>query len=149
MSVLPKMYRHLAWADERTLQSLRDMPTPPAQALDLFAHIAGAEHEWLSRIQGRPGKHAIWPKMTVDKCAALVRENHVELQKLAEEADGEGGQRMITYRNSSGAEWTNSLEDILLHLANHGVYHRGQVALLVRASGGKAIGTDYILFMRD
>jgi uncharacterized damage-inducible protein DinB len=85
----------------------------------------------------------------VDKCAELVRENHVELQKLADQAEGDDGKRMITYRNSTGAEWTNSLEDILLHVANHGVYHRGQVALLVRAAGGKAIGTDYVLFTRD
>lgn len=149
MSLLPRMYRHLAWADERTLQSLRDMTNPPAQAVDLFSHIIGAEHEWLSRILGEPSAHAIWPQWTLDRCAAIARENHAALAKLAEEANESGGERLVRYRNSKGAEWTTSLEDILLHLAQHGVYHRGQVALLVRASGGDAIGTDYVLFARE
>lgn len=149
MSLLPRMYRHLAWADERTLQSLRDMTNPPTQAVDLFAHVVGAELEWLSRILGKPSTVAIWPKLTLDRCATISRETHAALAKLAEDASGPDGQRMITYRNSSGAEWTTSLEDILLHVANHGVYHRGQVALLVRAAGGKAIGTDYVLFIRE
>jgi uncharacterized damage-inducible protein DinB len=30
----------------------------------------------------------------------------------------------------------------------HGVYHRGQVALLVRQGGGTASPTDYIIFTR-
>lgn len=149
MALLPRMYRHLAWADERTLQSLRDMTNPPTQAVDLFAHVVGAELEWLSRILGKPSTVAIWPKLTLDRCATISRETHAALAKLAEDASGPDGQRMITYRNSSGAEWTTSLEDILLHVANHGVYHRGQVALLVRAAGGKAIGTDYVLFIRE
>lgn len=149
MSLLPRMFAHMAWADDRALQSLRAMTTPPSQALDLFAHMQGAEHEWLSRILGRKSSHAIWPKYTIEKCATLAAENHDgyrELVAIATEGDGE---RIITYRNSSGVEYHNSLNDILLHVAQHGTYHRGQVALLVRASGGSATPTDYILFTRD
>lgn len=143
------MCRHLAWADERTLQSLRDMPAPPEQAVDLFSHLVAAEHEWVSRILGEPGKHGIWPKFTLDSASALARENHEALALLADEATGSGGERLITYRNTSGAEYTTSLQDILLHVMQHGVYHRGQVALLVREAGGRAVGTDYILFARE
>ncbi|MEP6834074.1 MAG: DinB family protein [Gemmatimonas sp.] len=149
MSLLPRMYAHMAWADDRALQSLRDMANPPSQALDLFAHMQGAEHEWLSRILGRKSTHPIWPKLSVDRCHALARDNHAGFKKLADEAAFGDGSRLITYRNSSGTEYSNSLEDILIHVAEHGVYHRGQVALLVRASGGNAIPTDYILFTRD
>lgn len=149
MSLLSRMYRHMAWADQRTWQSLREMTDPPTQAVELFSHIIGAEHEWLSRILGRPSTHAIWPKLNLEQTATIAQENHAALQQLADEANGPEGERMITYRNSRGDEWTTSLEDILLHLANHGVYHRGQVALLVRAAGGQAIGTDYVLFVRE
>ncbi|MEO7998494.1 MAG: DinB family protein [Gemmatimonadaceae bacterium] len=149
MSLLPRMYGHMAWADDRTLKSLRDMANPPTQALDLFSHMLGAEHVWLSRVLGTTPAHAIWPKMNVDRCAAVARENHEGYKALVQEAASGGGARMITYRNSKGVEHTTSLEDILLHVAQHGVYHRGQVALLVRASGGDAISTDYILFTWD
>ena len=149
MSLLSRMYAHVAWADTRTLQSLRDMANPPSQAVDLFAHTLGAEHEWMCRILGRRSNHAIWPKINLERCATLAHENHDAYLKVVDDAVNGGGARLIKYRNSTGAEYTNTLEDILLHVAEHGVYHRGQVALLVRASGGNAISTDYILFTRE
>lgn len=149
MSLLPRMYGHMAWADDRALKSLRDMASPPTQALDLMAHLVGAEHEWLCRVLGKPSTHAIWPKLSIERCTTIAHANHAGFAALVDEATTGGGERLITYRNSRGTEWTNTLEDILLHVAMHGVYHRGQVALLVRASGGDAIGTDYILHTRD
>jgi uncharacterized damage-inducible protein DinB len=149
MSLLPRLYNHMAWADERSLASLREMINPPSQVVDLFAHVLGAEHEWLCRIQGRAASHTIWPKLSLDKCAQLASDNHEAFTTLAAVAHGAEGQRPITYRNSRGTEYTTSLEDILLHVAQHGVYHRGQVALLVRANGGAAIPTDYIVFTRE
>ncbi|MEP6764876.1 MAG: DinB family protein [Gemmatimonadaceae bacterium] len=146
--ILIRLYNHMAWADDRALTSLREMTVPPSQAVDLFAHILGAEHEWLCRIEARRSSHTIWPKLSLAKCATLARENHAAFKTLAENANGEAGQRMVTYRNSSGAEHTTSLEDILLHVAQHGMYHRGQIALLVRANGGTAIPTDYIVHTR-
>ncbi len=146
--ILTRLYNHMAWADDRVLVSLREMVTPPTQAVDLLAHILGAEHEWLCRVQSKRASQTIWPKLTLDKCAALARENHSAFSTLAADAHTESGQRTITYRNSSGTEYSTSLEDILLHVAQHGMYHRGQVALLVRASGGSAIPTDYIVFTR-
>ncbi len=146
--VLARLYRHMAWADERALTSLRDMTVPLSQAVDLLAHILGAEHEWLCRVESKRASHTIWPKLSIAKCATLARENHAAFNRLAANAHTEAGQRLITYRNSSGAEHINSLEDILLHVAQHGMYHRGQIALLVRAHGGSAIPTDYIVFTR-
>lgn len=143
------MFEHMAWADDRALQSLRDMTDPPIQALNLLSHMLGAEHEWLSRIYGKTSTHAIWPKLSLDRCASLARENHAAYSQLAREAAEGNGGREIAYRTSKGADHTNTLEDILLHVAQHGTYHRGQVALLVRASGGNALPTDYILFSRD
>ena len=148
-SLLSRLYAHMAWADTRTLQSLRDMANPPSQALDLFAHTLGAEHEWMCRMLGHKSTHAIWPRINLERCETLARENHAAYLKLVDEAASGAGNRSVTYRNSSGVEYTNTLDDILLHVAEHGVYHRGQVALLVRASGGHAISTDYILFTRE
>jgi uncharacterized damage-inducible protein DinB len=37
---------------------------------------------------------------------------------------------------------------MLVHVALHGQYHRGQVALLLRASGFEPATTDYIAWTR-
>ena len=147
--ILTRLYNHMAWADDRTLASLRDMAAPPTQAMNLLAHILGAEHEWLCRIESRHATHPIWPNLPLDTCAALAHDNHRAFSKLAGDAHTAAGQRIIRYRNSSGTEYSTPLEDILLHVAQHGMYHRGQIALLVRANGGLAIPTDYIVFTRD
>jgi uncharacterized damage-inducible protein DinB len=149
MSLLARMYSHLAWADERTLASLREMTNPPSQSVDLYAHILGAEHEWLCRIQGAKARHTIWPKLTLPQCAALAQENQHGYTALVATATAEDRQRLVRYRNTRGAEYTSLLEDILVHVAQHGAYHRGQVALLVRASGGTPILTDFIAFTRE
>lgn len=52
----------------------------------------------------------------------------------------------LSYVSFSGDSFTRQLGDALLHLANHGTYHRGQVATLLRQAGRKATSTDYLRF---
>ena len=53
----------------------------------------------------------------------------------------------LSYVSFSGESFTRQLGDALLHLANHGTYHRGQVATLLRQLGRKAAPTDYLRFI--
>lgn len=54
----------------------------------------------------------------------------------------------ISYRNSAGASFTSTLEEILLHVALHGSYHRGQIAMILRNAGETPAPTDFIAFAR-
>jgi uncharacterized damage-inducible protein DinB len=56
--------------------------------------------------------------------------------------------REIRYTNSSGEEWSNSVADVLTHVALHSSHHRGQVASLLRGAGEGAAYTDYIECIR-
>jgi uncharacterized damage-inducible protein DinB len=143
-----KVFRHLEWADARVLQSLRSAQSVLKKDLDLYAHILGSEHVWLSRISGTPPKLAVWPSLTLDECDRLGGDNATAYQKLAADLTPETRQRPITYRNSAGEEFTSTLEDILTHVSLHGAYHRGQIAASLRAAGDTPIPTDYIAFVR-
>jgi len=55
---------------------------------------------------------------------------------------------IIEYQNSNQQRFKNSLEDILIHLFNHGTYHRAQIAMDLRQHGLEPIKTDYINFVR-
>jgi uncharacterized damage-inducible protein DinB len=143
-----KVFRHLEWADARVLQSLRSAHSVLKKDLDLYAHVLGAEHVWLSRVNGVAPKVAVWPSLTLDECERLGGENAAAYQKLAFEITPEMRQRPITYRNSAGDEFTSTLEDILTHVSMHGAYHRGQIAASLRAAGDTPIPTDYIAFVR-
>jgi uncharacterized damage-inducible protein DinB len=56
--------------------------------------------------------------------------------------------RRVTYRNSAGREFASPVEDILLHVALHGAYHRGQIAAALRGAGAVPEPTDFIAFAR-
>jgi uncharacterized damage-inducible protein DinB len=143
-----RLVEHLAWADARTLESLRMMPASPLDALRLFGHVLAAEQVWLSRIDGRAPNVPIWPSMEIDECAALAARNQAGFAKHAAAAP-DALAREVRYRNTKGEEYVNTVEDILLHVALHGSYHRGQVAKIVRGEGGVPQPTDYIVFLRS
>lgn len=147
MNHLRTLLDHMAWADERVLESLRQ-PAVPQRALDLFAHVLGAEHVWLARLEQRQRTVPVWPVMTVDECAQLARENREAFRAYFNRLTSDDLRRFVHYRNSAGDEFDNAIEDILMHVAMHGSYHRGQVALLVRDAGAEPQPTDCIAFVR-
>jgi uncharacterized damage-inducible protein DinB len=146
---LMKLFDHLEWADARVLEGLRADPGSDPRALELYAHVLGAEHVWLARLRQRPALVAVWPTLSLDRCAALAAENAAGFRALLAGLAGEDDlAREVAYVNSAGQAFRSAVGDILLHVALHGAYHRGQVALVVRAAGGTPSPTDYIAFVR-
>jgi uncharacterized damage-inducible protein DinB len=147
MNHIRSLLDHMAWADERVLESLRQ-PAVPQRALDLYAHVLGAEHVWLARLEQRASALAVWPVLTLDQCARVARENSASFRAYADRLTSSDLRRTVHYRNSAGQEFDGAIEDILVHVAMHGSYHRGQVTLLVRDAGAEPQPTDYIAFVR-
>ena len=143
-----RLVTHLEWADQRVLTSLRSAQHAPPKAFELFSHILGAEHVWLSRLYGTPPRLAVWPTLNLDQCDEIAAENAGQFRKIVDGLTGNALERGITYKNSAGEQYTSTLEDILTHVFMHGSYHRGQVASLIRAAGDMPSPTDYIFFTR-
>src|SRR5690606_1364355 len=57
-------------------------------------------------------------------------------------------EREVSYRNSAGRAFESTVVDLLMHVALHGSYHRGQIALLLREGGAEPSATDYVAFIR-
>ncbi len=56
----------------------------------------------------------------------------------------------LPYKNSKGEAFAQPLQEVLLHLFNHGTYHRGQLVTLLRQLGvDKIPSTDFIVFTRQ
>ncbi len=143
-----KLVAHLEWADRKVLESLRAAAHAPAKAMEIYSHILGSEHVWLSRINGTPPQFAVWPNLSLDECQRLSAENVDSFKTVVASLTNEALQTGITYRNSAGDQFTSTLEDILTHATMHGAYHRGQVASLIRAGGDVPSATDYIAYSR-
>jgi uncharacterized damage-inducible protein DinB len=143
-----KLFDHMEWADKRALASLRAMSNPPPTAVELLAHVLGAERVWLSRIEGIQSSLAVWPKLTLDEAEKALRENAVGYKRLLSKLTSAGLQEPITYKNSAGDQFTSTVEDMLTQVLTHGSYHRGQIAAQVRAAGAAPNPTDYIAYIR-
>jgi uncharacterized damage-inducible protein DinB len=145
---IDKLFDHLEWADARVLAALQERPGTDARALDLYAHVLGAEHVWLARLHGTPPSVAVWPSLTLEGSASLAAATHAGYRAVRATLTPEALAREVAYQNSAGQQFRSSVEDVLLHVALHGSYHRGQVALLMRGAGGEPAATDYIALAR-
>ena len=149
MNLLPKLLDHVSWADAQVYAAIAALDIDRAersQATRIYSHVAAAEHIWHSRLEGRPPAHAVWPDLSLEAAAALARESLAGLRAAA--ADTETLAREVEYRTSAGQAFRNSVADILSHVALHGSYHRGQIALLTRQGGGAPVATDYVVYAR-
>jgi uncharacterized damage-inducible protein DinB len=145
---LDRLVAHLEWANQLTLSSLRATAAPDPKLLELFAHILAAEHVWHARLSGSAPSQPVWPALSLDECARLSNDNVARLRELVHGLAPDDVARSVTYRNSAGREFTSSVEDIVLHVALHGAYHRGQIAAGLRRAGAEPEPTDFIAFTR-
>ncbi len=146
---LSRLYGHMRWADTRAREALRDTPGALVErALELYSHVLGAEHIWLARLRQEKATVAVWPRLSVNEAGRLAGELHAGFDAFLAALGPGDLDRDVAYTNSAGQEFTSRVEDILVHVAMHGSYHRGQVALLIRDGGGTPAPTDYIAYVR-
>ena len=142
------LWDHAAWADGLVLEALRASRGHPPEALREYAHVLGAEEVWLARIQGREPRAAVWPEASFAEVEALAEESRAAYGEDVAALDAGDLESPVTYTNSAGAEFTNTVAEILLHVTLHGQYHRGKVNVLLRRAGHEPAPVDLIAFVR-
>jgi uncharacterized damage-inducible protein DinB len=148
MEPLRRLLAHLLWADQLMVEAIAAATAPDLRAVDLANHVLAAEEIWFARVDGRAPAIPVWPSIPLEECRALMAANRAKVQRHLDEITPEEEARAVTYRNSAGAQFTNTVEDILLHVCLHGSYHRGQIAQFLRGQGNVPKPTDYIAFIR-
>lgn len=143
--VLLRLFEFDIWANQEALRSLEAMASPPERAVALAAHIVAAQRLWLDRALAVPQSVAVWPKWslgeTADELQSILR-NWTRLIATRELSND------VAYSNTKGQQFRNTVGDVALHVVLHGVYHRGQIAALVREHGGEPAYTDFIHAVR-
>jgi uncharacterized damage-inducible protein DinB len=154
------LYDYNSWANHRALEACatlseeqftRDLGSSFRSVRDTLAHICGVEWLWLERWHGR-SHNALPPAAEFPSLTSLRgRWEEVERNLLDYVASltAEDIQRIIQHKTTQGVPQAAPLWQMLQHLVNHGTYHRGQVATMLRQLGAKPISTDLIYFYRD
>ncbi|WP_226389006.1 DinB family protein [Penaeicola halotolerans] len=111
----------------------------------LMSHILNAHHIWNHRMLNRSARFSVWQLHLVSDFHKIHETN---LNMTLEIIDNLDLDNAITYSNSKGQVFQNTVQEVLFHIINHSTYHRGQIATSVKSSGIAPLATDYIFYKR-
>jgi uncharacterized damage-inducible protein DinB len=157
---MARLFSYCEWANGRFFDAVaaldaadyaRDLKGSHGGIRGTLVHTFGAEWVWHERFNGRsptalPGEDQLAELAALrDRWSALEAERRAWLEGLEPDA----GSRVIEYRTLKGDAFRGVLWPLVQHVANHGSYHRGQVAVFLRQLGTKPPATDLVAFDRE
>ena len=114
-------------------------------------HLWDASSIWWQRLQMH--EQIVVPSLSFHPCMSdvatgLLAQNKQWVEWLTTVVEAEL-EKELPYKNMKGDTFRQPVKDILLHLFNHGTYHRGQLVTMLRQVGVEEIEpTDYIVYSR-
>ena len=148
LALIRQLWQHSAWADEELHRALRAAEGEQVEAWREYLHVLGAEEIWLSRLERRAARTPVWPSVSPEEAGTLrtaVASGYATF--LAQIGDSALNQP-VSYTTSDGRQFTNTVSEIVTHVALHGQYHRGKVNLLLRQRRQAPAPVDFIAFAR-
>jgi uncharacterized damage-inducible protein DinB len=156
---LASLVEYNRWADERLLaacgqltdeQYAREIGGSFPSIRATVAHHAGALRAWGTRFEG--GDVRSLPSESevpnIEVAMRLVLEGYETLAREARKPAGELDE-IFTYRSMRGFMVSLPRWAVLRHVVNHGTYHRGQIANMMRQVGAAPPSTDYFLWAME
>lgn len=121
------------------------------KAVELAAHIVAARQIWFFRLDAaRRAPSDFFPSgLTLPELRRRFRRMHAAWSGYLSSATGREIGRSFEYRSSEGIRYRNRVEDILTQLYGHSLYHRGQIAMLLRSAGAEPPETDFVFWTRE
>jgi len=118
---------------------------------DTVAHMYGAEwlwyNRWIGNLSATMPKYDSWPDVVSIRKAWLDHE--IRLRTFVNDGGEAGVDRIYHYKSLAGQPTSSRFWEMLVHVVNHGSYHRGQVTTLLRQLGAQPPRqTDMIAFFR-
>ena len=155
-----RLFDYNQWANQRALEAasqlteeqfVKPLGSSFSSVRDTLVHICAGEWIWLERFHGN-SPSAFRDDSAVQTLAALRELWRPQAERLLSFANGvtqSDLDRDFEYKTLNFGVYKNPLWQSLQHLANHGTYHRGQIATMLRQLGAKPILTDLMHFYRE
>lgn len=130
-------------------QQLRSEPSFQ-KAVDLMAHLVAARNMWLSRLGFGSAPTDLFPTQTdLSTLAGLVDEMQAAWSAYFTKLTDDQLDRRFEYQSYDGPRFSNTIVDVLTQLFGHSLYHRGQIAMILRSIGAEPAATDFIYWARE
>ncbi|SDX32345.1 Uncharacterized damage-inducible protein DinB (forms a four-helix bundle) [Marininema mesophilum] len=154
-------YDYHVWANERLMAKLHDLPeeicTKEVESvfptiLAVIEHLYITDQIWLRAMQGDTFEQI--EKFAEDLRGKIEGKSLGELGELFKTVSeeyhrfiaGEDLDRTLILKHPSFGEVEMSLALMVYHVVNHGTYHRGNIAAMLRQLGQASVPTDYVYY---
>ena len=120
------------------------------KAVDLMAHLVAARNMWLYRLGFGTQQQELFPTdISLLELPKLLADMQTAWASYFERLTDEEVARLFEYRSFDGLAFRNTVDDVLTQLYGHSLYHRGQIAMLLRSIGAEPAATDFIYWTRE
>jgi uncharacterized damage-inducible protein DinB len=144
-----RMFAYDDWANRQCLSAMQAARLVFSTTVGRMAHILSAEQLWFERLRHESQSLPVWPIASIQDCLALADEMADRWRNFLTPLEPDAFDEKVEYRNSQGEPWSSRVKDVLTHVLMHSAYHRGQVALEMRAAGIEPAYTDFIHAVRQ
>lgn len=158
--ILKQYATYNAWANQRLNELIITLPKEQLQKNiassftsihKTLLHIWEAESIWWQRM--KLSEHVIWPgtirEYSIKEVADELLKQDRQWAEWVSEATEAALIHVFAYQNSKREQFEQRIFQMLLHVFNHGTYHRGQLVTMLRQLGVENIpATDFIVWSR-
>ena len=159
MEYLDMLMRYKAWANELVFAAAAKLPdaelTAPRKIifgnmLRTLNHVYAMDDVWRAHLEGRSHGYATRnpeacpPFFELREAQRAMDAWWVDYANSLPEAKQD---EIVSFQFIGGGPGAMTRRDILLHVANHGTYHRGNVASMMYQAGAPPPTTDLPVFL--
>jgi uncharacterized damage-inducible protein DinB len=144
-----QMFQCDYWAMTRLGAAMSDLQEVPERVLSLYAHLLATQHVWQCRIMDVPYTMNAWPEIQRKDWQATLQRNQELILPFLENLSEEDLEKVVSYKNSAGISYSNSVGDILTHVITHANYHMGQINILLKPVLQPLPDLSYITYRRE
>lgn len=143
------LFEYNDWANNLILKSIYENKFTDPKIFSIFSHVIIAQVLWLNRINKETYEFKdFWQLLTREELFNISKKSTHDWKSFIQGHNDGDLQTEVSYVNSKGNKYKNTLSQIMTHVINHSTYHRAQIASLLRAENIIPPLTDYIAYFR-
>ncbi len=154
------LYDYYTWANNRTLEACAalteeqftyDLGSSFHSVRDTLVHLFSSGWFWHERWQGRAPQRPDFSGQFKDVAGVREWANSIDrdLHQFVDRMRAADLESTLEYRTTEGDPAARQFWQMLLHVVNHGSYHRGQITTMLRQLGAKTVAFDLIFYLRE
>lgn len=155
--LLARHFEYSLWASLKVLEAAEKLSQEVVEKdrgnsfggiLETLTHVFQADRVWWKRFSGEPyftltqagdffdlqKLKAEWPVVMGEFVAWIRAQDDAKFEER------------LFWRNIRGEDKEEVMYKILLHIVNHGTYHRGQAITMIKQAGGEVVSTDLVYY---